>query len=95
MEALEASGKFSVSGWKDKIYGGNTSLVMFGKGGETFLSEKCQFYDQNNSQKSINCPELLYTVFPFFSPKELKYILLNLLTLGCFVWWYPFVKAQH
>lgn len=32
-KALEVSGKFSVSGWKDQIYGGNTSLVMFGKGG--------------------------------------------------------------
>lgn len=56
-----------------------------------FLSEKCQFYDKNNSRKCSNCPELLYTVFPFFSPKELKYILLNLLTLGCFVWWFHFV----
>lgn len=33
---------------------------------KSFLSEKCRFYDQNNSQKCINCPELLYTVFPFF-----------------------------
>lgn len=32
-EDLEVSGKFSVLGWKDKIYGGNTSLFVFGKGG--------------------------------------------------------------
>lgn len=52
---------------------------------ECFLSEKCRFYDQNNSQNCINCPELLYCFsFFFFFSKGVEICFVEPVNFGLF-----------
>lgn len=86
---LEVTENFVLS-WNGNLFVGNlgwkykSSCSCLEKVDRSFCSEKCQFHDQNYSQKFINFPKLLYTLF--FFPTELKCILLNLLTLNCLAW---------